>query len=509
MSQDSLPFKYEAEKKSTGITSFAGLFLFLDLFGKIKFDQLINEHVTIRRHGQGWTDAQMITSLVLLNLAGGDCVDDIRILEADDGFCKILKKNELHGLKPKKRKSLMKRWRKERERTVPSPSAIFRYLANFNNPEQEELRQQGKAFIPTQNKPLKGLARINQELAAFAGFGKIQSTATLDMDATLVPTSKENALFCYKGYKAYQPLNTWWAEQNTVLYTEFRDGNVPAGFEQLRVLKESLNCLPESVKKIQLRSDTAGYQHELLKYCATGKDERFGVIDFSIGCNVTPEFKKAVMKTPDDEWKPLYKTIGNKRFKTKMEWAEICFVPNAICHSKNGPEYRYIATREALDTIQLQLPGMEQHLDFPFPVINKNYQRYKVSGIVTNMNWDGEELINWYHKRCGKSEEAHSIMKSDLAGGQLPTENFGENSVWWWIMILSFNLNIMLKKLALAKEIVPKRMKALRFTLFNLPGRVIQRSRTLYVRIAQNNPSLQYLVDARKRIMMLQMLPAG
>ena len=89
MSQGSLPFKYEAEKKSTGITSFAGLFLFLDLFSKIKFDQLINEHVTVRRHGQGWTDAQMITSLVLLNLAGGDCVDDIRILEADDGVFEI------------------------------------------------------------------------------------------------------------------------------------------------------------------------------------------------------------------------------------------------------------------------------------------------------------------------------------------------------------------------------------------------------------------------------------
>jgi len=42
------------------------------------------------------------------------------------------------------------------------------------------------------------------------------------------------------------------------------------------------------------------------------------------------------------------------------------------------------------------------------------------------MDIDGEELINWYHKRCGKSEEAHSIMKEDLAGGNLPSGNFGE-----------------------------------------------------------------------------------
>ena len=53
--------------------------------------------------------------------------------------------------------------------------------------------------------------------------------ATLDMDATLVETEKRDALFSYKGYKAYQPLNTYWAEQGLILHTEFRDGNVPAG----------------------------------------------------------------------------------------------------------------------------------------------------------------------------------------------------------------------------------------------------------------------------------------
>jgi len=58
--------------------------------------------------------------------------------------------------------------------------------------------------------------------------------ATLDQDATLVETTKLDALYSYKGFKAYQPFNTWWSEQELVLHTEFRDGNVPAGYEQLR-----------------------------------------------------------------------------------------------------------------------------------------------------------------------------------------------------------------------------------------------------------------------------------
>lgn len=79
------------------------------------------------------------------------------------------------------------------------------------------------------------------------------------MDATLVETTKEAALCCYKKFKAYQPLNVWFAEHEMILHTEFRDGNVPAGYEQLRLFKESLDLLPQGVENERLRSDTAGY----------------------------------------------------------------------------------------------------------------------------------------------------------------------------------------------------------------------------------------------------------
>jgi hypothetical protein len=52
--------------------------------------------------------------------------------------------------------------------------------------------------------------------------------------------------------------------------------------------------LPEGVTKVYLRSDTAGYEHDLLLYCEKGESKRFGRIEFAIGCDVTKEFKKAV-----------------------------------------------------------------------------------------------------------------------------------------------------------------------------------------------------------------------
>ena len=78
--------------------------------------------------------------------------------------------------------------------------------------------------------------------------------------------------------------------------------NVPAGYQQLRVLTEALEHLPCAVDKVMLRSDAAGYQHELLRYCAEGRDERFGVIEFAVGLNVTPEFRRAVSEVAEQDW---------------------------------------------------------------------------------------------------------------------------------------------------------------------------------------------------------------
>jgi len=501
MAQGVLPFKYEAEKKATGLTAIAGLPAYLDLAKVIGLSKSIQKHLKVRADSQGWTDSQMVLSLILLNLAGGDCVEDIRKIEADDGFCEVLKKAELHGLQRKVRRALLRRWRKERTRTVPSPTAIFRYLAQFHNEGQERLRQPGKAFIPAANTHLKGLACINEELASFTHFQASEETmATLDMDATLIASGKESALYCYKGDKAYQPLNTWWAEQGIVLHTEFRDGNVPAGFEQLRVLKEAMECLPEGIETVRLRSDTAGYQHDLLRYCATGESSRFGVIEFAIGSDVTSEFKKAVAEVEESQWGPIYKVVNGKQRATGVEWAEVCFVPNVIGHSKKGPEYRYLAKREGLME-QRNFPEMEDQISLPFPTMNVKGKKYKVFGIVTNMDWEGEKLIHWLHERCGKSEEAHAVMKDDLAGGSLPSDDFGENAAWWWIMILAFNLNAMMKRLALGKSWVSKRMKAIRFSFINLPGRIVERSRELVIRLVKGHPALELYLEARRRIM--------
>lgn len=486
------------------MTALSGLPLYLDMAQVMRLRESIERHVGLRSGSQGWTDSELVTSLILLNLAGGDCVEDLRILESDAGFCRILDHTRLSGMSRRERRKAVGRWRKERQRSVPSPSAVFRYLPLFSV-QGEHTGVSGQAHIPAPSPGLTGLSRVNADMLAFISRCRPSQLATLDMDATLVETRKSTAQFCYKGFRSYQPMNVWWAEQGLLTHTEFRDGNVPAGHEQLRVLKESLQHLPAEVKQVRMRSDTAGYQHDLLAYCDDGTDKRFGRIEFAVSADVSKAFKKAVMEVAEDQWHELKRKKGQAWELSGRQWAEVCFVPNAIGKRKQGREYRYLATREILHE-QQALDGIGEAPSYPFPTMDTGGKRYKVFGIVTNMDWQGGDLIRWLYERCGRSEEVHRAMKDDFAGGKLPTGEFYSNAAWWWIMVLAINLNAIMKRLVLGTKWANRKMKAIRFALIHIAGRVLTRSRTLILRLSKDHQSFEWILAVREKILRLQIV---
>jgi hypothetical protein len=503
MAQGVLGFQYESDRSNSGLTALGGLPVYMDMVKQSGLARAIRRHIRVAGP-QGWLDLQMTLAVVFLNLAGGDCVEDLERLEQDDGFASVLRSIERELLSRLERRSLKNRWRRERQRAVPSPSSLSAWLERFHDPAVPKAVA-GTAFIPVVTEALRGVWDANRALLGFIQSNRPATTATLDMDATLVPTHKRDALYCYKKFKAYQPLNCWWAEQGTMLYSEFRDGNVPAGHEQLRVMTDCLRYLPDSVTKVSLRSDTAGYQEELLLYCGEGKDPRFGVIDFAIGADVTEAFRAAVLQTKETEWKPLIRMFEGKPRQTDQEWAEVCFVPNWAGYSKNRADYRFLAIREPLRQLAL---GDQAELPFPTQVFGSK-GTYKLFGLVTNKKDSGEQVIGWLRERCGKSEEVHSVMKSDLAGGQLPSGLFGANAAWWALTILAHNLNAAVKQLALGKNWATKRMKALRFHLIALPGRVVHHARKLIIRLGAGAEALKTIVDARQAIQALPCGPGG
>ncbi|OQA33478.1 MAG: hypothetical protein BWY54_00968 [Candidatus Dependentiae bacterium ADurb.Bin331] len=498
MPQGNLSYQYQNLTSQTALTNYAGLALYLDLVYATGLLQEIQSCLQVRTGHQGWTDTQIILTLLMLNFIGGQSISDVELLENDKGLCRLLNYLEQHELKLISGATEPFRWRKVKSRTFPSATSISDFLSRFDDASQILLRKPNTAFIPESKKILTILNELNKKLISFTQKKSFQSIATLDQDATLVPTYKKEALFCYKHYKAYQPLNTYWFEQGLLIHSEFRDGNVPAGFNELRVLKEALQQLPDSVKTVFLRTDSAGYQEDLLRYCAEGKNERFGVINFAVSIKVTAEFKQAVLALEENQWHPLFDK-NDKTILTQQEWAEVCFVPGWIGYKKSNPDYRFIAIREHLTHVNKPIE------EFPFPVLEKDNSYYKLFGVITNrLNTPGQEIIHWHRERCGKSEEVHKTQKDDLAGGRLPSKSFGSNAAWWQIMILAFNLEAIMQRLVLGDEWKYCHLKALRHYFINKPAHVIFHGRRIIIRYSsQENTLVHWLVDMRGRILVL------
>lgn len=501
MTQNLLSFQYKIDQSEQGLTSFAGLPLYVDL---ARLSGLCTEVATkLCTKRQGWSDLQLVMSFILLNLIGGDCVDDIERLEADPGLRSLMLKLQSHGLSRDQRRQLERRWRKSQSRAFPSSSSMHRYLEQFHDAEQEPCREDKGAFIPASNELLSRLDALNDCLLTHANRQSVQATATIDQDATLVESLKSSAKFCYKGYRAYQPFNSYWHEQGMIIHSEFRDGNVPAGFEQLRLLQTALSKLPAGVEKAMMRSDSAGYQRDVLMYCAEGQDPRFGVIDYAISARVCASFRQAVAELPESAWEVVKKPDGfGGQLDTKQEWAEVCFVPGFLCSKQLKGKYRYLAIRERL----CQQPDLLEADAQASNELLMNDTGYKIYGLVTNRALEGNEVINWYRARCGDSEQLNGEQKTGLAGGQLPSNKFGANAAWWQLMILAFNLNQLLKNLCLPEPLKRKKMKGIRLHVICGAGRLVKHARQCYVKISAG-AYFDLLQNIRDKLLQLAQSP--
>jgi len=219
MAKHALPFQYQSEKNETGLTGFAGLPLYIELAEKSGLIAKIQENLQTKQHG--WKDVEILLSLILLNLSGGECISDIDRLEKDKGLRRVLMQLATHGMKRAESRAYEKRWRKSKERALPSNAAVHRYLDRFHNVAEELRRKEHEAFIPEKNSLLEGLVNLTKGLADYAYQINPMKEATLDQDATLIETNKRNAKFCYKAFKSYQPFNTYWAEMGMVIHSEF------------------------------------------------------------------------------------------------------------------------------------------------------------------------------------------------------------------------------------------------------------------------------------------------
>ena len=140
------PLLFEVDSKpiEETLTAFGGIPLVVQAFRSLGLPKSISERVHVKERDRGYDEATFVESFVILNAAGGECVDDFQRLRDDAGLADLIG----HDL--------------------PSASAALQFLYAFHEEEKiAEAKQQrlpGQiAYIPEETpkkdtKPLRYVA---------------------------------------------------------------------------------------------------------------------------------------------------------------------------------------------------------------------------------------------------------------------------------------------------------------------------------------------------------------
>jgi len=432
----------------------------METFRALELPQSIQKHLPMFKRQGKYEVADYIESFVSVFAAGGDCVDDVEMLRGDEGLMKL-------GLR------------------VPSPEAGRWFLNMFHEEELLQGRLPHQAFIPEETELLEGLKAVQRDLIRKATREEQPWKATIDLDATVLESQKREAYETYLGDRGYQPVIVYWAEEDLLVADEFRDGNVPAQMDLLPVLQEAVEALPSTIRLVRVRSDSAAYVHDLLNWCRKEISGR-PRMEFAISVHMTEELRTAIQALPPGAWKPLRKVTDQGLIEGRKEWAEVEFVPSQPSRKKKMKPDRYLAIR--IRPLQGELFG--------------DGAAYHYFAVVTNMwSWDGEKLLQWQRERCGTVEKVHDVLKNDLAGAVLPSKRFFANAAWWRLNLITYNVVSVMKRKALPQAWWCARLKALRFHLLGIAGRILTHGRRIFLKIASNHPSFTLYQEARKKLL--------
>ena len=457
-----LPFQVQIVDSPATVTAHAGLPLVIEGFRALGLATAVREHVHFKQRLRGYPEAMCVETLVALLAAGGEGVDDVRVLHADAGLLRLWGCTAL-----------------------PAAETLRTFLGRFHDDAGERARVPHTAYIPADSAGLKGLAAVHEQLLRALQARVKQTHATLDVDATVIASDKRTALPLYEGGTGYQPLQVCWAEQGVWVQSQFRDGNVPAQSGVLEILQQSMVRLRGlGVTRFAVRSDSAGYQHAVLDQLRSEN------VPFAISADMSPEIRAKIQALPESAWRPFRQWKGAELVHLDREWAEVEFIPAEASTKKSLQPDRYLVIRARPRQRELFADGASVHY---------------YATVTNRWDWDGERLLRWSHERCGTVEPAQDVLKNELGGGVLPSYRFGVNAAWWQLVVLTHNLLVALKSLALPDDCQSLRPRRLRFLLFSMAGRLVRHGRRLILRLAEDHPGTALLVDARQRLF----APAG
>jgi hypothetical protein len=398
-----LPFKVVACDEP--LVARSGLLLPYEMAKALKLPKFIDKELPQPGSGRGYKPSQFVIPLVLMLHGGGKKLEDLREIRGEKSL------RELLGME-----------------NLPASCTLGDWL-----------RRMGE-----DGRGLSGLGEVNHHLVKEVVLSDKRNSYTLDVDATIIESDKDEAKFTYKGGKGYQPQLVFLFEAKLVLEDEFREGNVPAGAEAVSFLKKCFSSMPSGKFIGYLRSDSAFYQAGVIDFCFERK------VLFSITADQDKAVKENIKTIR--EWRPYQ---GDREIGETI-------------HTMNN-------TGEAFRLIVLRWPKVQAELFDPSP--------YFYHVIATNRGEEAGEVIKLHNQR-GEVENYIKELKNGFGMEWMPCGESYANAVFFRIGVIAYNLFLAMKLLALPPWYRTFTISTVRWRLYQLAGVVLRHAHQLLFKVA-------------------------
>jgi len=400
-----LPFDIAPAQEA--LTAHGGLILPYETAQALNLPKVIDRELPAPGSGRGYRPSGFVIPMMLMLHGGGKKLDDLREIEAEVSLRKLLGVKEL-----------------------PASCTIGDWLRRMG--------QDGKGTA--------GLERVNDHMIRRGVKWDKRGEYTLDVDAVVIESEKSEAQWTYKKEKGYQPLLGFLFELGLVIKDEFREGNVPAGSGIKGFVESCCGKMPEGKRIGYLRSDSAGYQAEVIDFC----------MEKRILFTITADKDRAVMRA--------IKTIRETEWEAYEKGRQVA----ATVHTMN-------ATKGAFRLIVQRWPKLQGDLFDPEP--------YCYHVIATNREEKPIEVIEKHNQR-GQAENYIKELVSGFGLEWMPCRETYANAAFFRIGVLAYNLFLLMKNSVLSPWYRTSTIATVRWKLYQTAGMVTSHARRVTLKLA-------------------------
>jgi hypothetical protein len=266
------------KRTSDGITGRMGLSWVAHSLKHYGVEEIIDKHFPIKQDShRAIATSRKVMEGALTLIAGGERIEDIEVLRADEGLCKSLGGNK-----------------------IISPDTLRELL---------KIKRSGGR-----------MRKSNEEMVIRVMKEAKEKEFTYDNDATYFDSEKKSANYSYQKRKQFSGLLGFIAELGICATVDFRRGHISPRTGIYNQLRKVIQMAENAGKRIAVvRMDSAGHQNKIFEKC----NEKS--IRYYISLAKNEEVKESIYLLKEKMWTKLPEPESEK---CDVEWAETIYAPN-------------------------------------------------------------------------------------------------------------------------------------------------------------------------------------